>query len=485
MRKKLTLLEQAQVEERKLHLDRLGKAEKSAKDTLTLLAIMLPQYKPQPKQAQFHASAAYEKGLKGGYGSGKTIALCAEAIALAYVNRPRTIILASPSEKIIEETTYRTLKELCDANDLAFDYQSTSGRFTLLFGHDRREHGQILLIGQSFYKGPNIAALGLDEPFSQRRSIVDNLMARVRSHTAQRLEVFWAGTAEPELMEWGVEYFERDHDSAKLFTVTIPTRENRFLPPSYVESLESRFDAKMQEIYLEGKYVLRSANPVYHAFERRKNEERAVEVGSQRSEVGSQKSEMILGFDFNVDPMTCVLIRLIGRTYYQEREFVVHNSSTAEICGAVIAYLCSISDQWSTVNDQRSIIVTGDASGRKRGTRGNLSDYEIIRDAFMKAEIPLSFHVPMENPAVRDRVNYVNKLFETVQFVIDPRCEQSIKDRELVSWKATGEGFVIDKSKKDRTHLSDAADYAVYNTKILIETGDEGGLVQTLPRRRR
>lgn len=456
MAKKLTLLEQALAYEKKLKVDKLEKLSKGIKNNSDLLKILLPNYKPQRKQKLFHKSNAYEKGLKGGYGSGKTIALCAEAIALAYINRPVAVVIASPSEENIEETTYRTLKELCAGNDLPFDYTKTNGCFKIYFGS---EAGLIYLIGQIFYKGPNLAAVGLDEPFSQRKETYENLIARVRNAKAKKLEVFWAGTAEPEKMEWGIDYFEKDVNRDDLFTITIPTKENKYVPGSYIKTLQNKYDAKTQEVYLGGKYILRTSSPVYHAFDRTRN------LMPNLSNKVSAPDELILSFDFNVDPMTAVAVILSKGVFYQLKEFCLSSSNTKELCAAVIVYL-TLTPALSQRG--KSIIITGDATGRKRGTRGYFSDYEIIRDEFTEAGINFYFNVPNENPAVRDRVNFVNKLFESERFFIDEGCTKSIKDRELVSWKQSAEGFIIDKSKKDLTHLSDCGDYAVYNNQLLL-----------------
>ena len=42
--------------------------------------------------------------------------------------------------------------------------------------------------------------------------------------------------------------------------------------------------------------------------------------------------------------------------------------------------------------------------------------------------------------------------------------------RERVGWKNNADGFLIDKSKKDLTHLSDAADYGLWNTRVITDT---------------
>lgn len=106
----------------------------------------------------------------------------------------------------------------------------------------------------------------------------------------------------------------------------------------------------------------------------------------------------------------------------------------------------------------------------------------IIKEWFLNSGIKFTFAVPNENPAVRDRVNYTNKLFEQKRFYICENCKWSIRDRELVGWKRTSsniEGFHIDKSKKDLSHLSDAGDYALWNTRTITdeELQDSGRVI--------
>ena len=122
------------------------------------------------------------------------------------------------------------------------------------------------------------------------------------------------------------------------------------------------------------------------------------------------------------------------------------------------------------------MIVTGDAAGKAKSTKSNKSDYEIIVKEFDDAGIHINIYVPDSNPAIRDRVNYVNMQFANESFIVNDECRITIRDRELVSWKMGADGFSIDKSKAELTHLSDAADYAVYNTQMMTAgEGESGG----------
>lgn len=466
------LLQQALMEEKRLNLlSRFGIKKKLPR--LDELSILLPNYSPQDKQKLFHAAAQRHKGIKGGYGSGKTTAFCAEAIVLAYVNRPHTVVLSYPTEDSAIETGLVMLKQHCRENDIEWSFVKDGGNFKMVFGSGDENVGNIILIGQKFFKGPTVAAVGFDEPFSQRKETYENLIARARAGNAIRQQIFWAGTPEPEEMEWGFEFFEQDHNDSELFTITIPTYENRFLSKGYLKSLENTFDAKTKEVYLLGKYMSLSQGKVYFAFDRAKNASLTVD------DIDNKKSstiEIIISFDFNVDPMTAVEIFIDKQTgnRYQVDEYLIHSSNTDELCESIVNNLL---DKYDI--DNLSIIITGDASGRSKKTASfGRSDYTIIKEWFARSGLRFTLAVPTENPPVRDRVNYANKLFEQKRFYICSNCKWSVRDRELVGWKRSSgnvEGFHIDKSKKDLSHLSDAADYGLWNTRVLVDRALDDG----------
>jgi hypothetical protein len=54
-------------------------------------------YHPLPSQQRFHDSAARFKGFSGPIGSGKSQALCQEAIKLSYQNPGRTGLIGAPT----------------------------------------------------------------------------------------------------------------------------------------------------------------------------------------------------------------------------------------------------------------------------------------------------------------------------------------------------------------------------------------------------
>ena len=55
------------------------------------------EYHPLPSQQRFHESRARFKGFSGPIGSGKSQALCQEALKLTYLNPGRTGLIGAPT----------------------------------------------------------------------------------------------------------------------------------------------------------------------------------------------------------------------------------------------------------------------------------------------------------------------------------------------------------------------------------------------------
>jgi hypothetical protein len=55
------------------------------------------EYTPLPSQRKFHCSKATFKGFSGPIGSGKSQALCQEAIRLSYLNAGRQGLIGAPT----------------------------------------------------------------------------------------------------------------------------------------------------------------------------------------------------------------------------------------------------------------------------------------------------------------------------------------------------------------------------------------------------
>src|ERR1700749_2800613 len=76
------------------------------------------KYQPLPSQKRFHQSTARFKGFSGPIGSGKSAALCQEAIKLSYLNPGRTGLIGAPTYPMLRDATLAALMEALDRNKI-------------------------------------------------------------------------------------------------------------------------------------------------------------------------------------------------------------------------------------------------------------------------------------------------------------------------------------------------------------------------------
>src|SRR5262249_47960870 len=88
-------------------------------------------YSPLESQRRFHASTARFKGFSGPIGSGKSQALCQEAIKLSYLNAGRLGLMGAPTYPMLRDATQAALLEVLDANDIPYDQNKAENSLTM------------------------------------------------------------------------------------------------------------------------------------------------------------------------------------------------------------------------------------------------------------------------------------------------------------------------------------------------------------------
>src|ERR1700685_4068967 len=78
-------------------------------------------YVALPSQKRFHASLARFKGFSGPIGSGKSAALCQEAIRLCVKNPGRTGLIGAPTYPMLRDSTLTALVETLNDRKIPFD----------------------------------------------------------------------------------------------------------------------------------------------------------------------------------------------------------------------------------------------------------------------------------------------------------------------------------------------------------------------------
>jgi len=403
------------------------------------------EYEPLPSQRRFHESRARFKGFSGPIGSGKSQALCQEALKLAYLNPGRTGLIGAPTYPMLRDATQAALIEVLLRNRIPHEWNRAENFLVL-----RETKSRILFRAVEEFerlRGSNLAWFGIDELTYTSQQAWLRLEGRLRDPKASRLCGFAVWT--PKGYDWVYERFL----AAKVAgyeTVIAQAFENRFLLdkiPDYYERLAASYDKRFYEQEVLGQYLDMHAGRVYFAFDRKENVvEREVD----------QERQLLWALDFNVDPMSSVVAQIEDGKVTALDEIVLSRASTQDACEEFRQRFPS---------HEKGLIVYADASGARLQTSGT-SDLAILRkflseEAYRKVE----FRIPKSNPAVRDRVTLVNSKLAAADgersLFVHPRCRELVKDFEQVAYKENS--TIIDKDRDPkRTHLSDALGYLVW-----------------------
>jgi hypothetical protein len=412
------------------------------------------QYAPLDSQAAFNKLDTRIKGFSGPVGSGKSAALCFEAIRLAYLNRGRKGLIAAPTYAMLRDATLTSLLEMLEQYDVEFEHRKSDGELELV-----GSLATILLRSleePERLRGTNLAWFGIDELSYTREEGWIRLEARLRDPRAEVLRGFGVWT--PQGHDWLYKRFI--HQRVQGYgCIRAKAFENRYLldrTPDYYQRLESSYDPRFYQQEVMGEYLNSRSDRVYHCFNR--------EVHVAKAGYDPCKP-LYWALDFNVSPMTSVIAQQSGETLAIVDEIVLDRASTEDACEEFLNRYRG---------HRHRLEIFGDASGNNSHSTGK-SDYSIVKkylsDVGFRA---MTFKIPSKNPAVLSRVRVVNSCMTNalgeVRLQIDPKCKELIKDFEEVLFKP--ESGVIDKTRDlKRTHASDALGYlvwALYGEKAVV-----------------
>lgn len=156
----------------------------------------------------------------------------------------------------------------------------------------------------------------------------------------------------------------------------------------------------------------------------------------------------VASFDFNVEPITCLMAQHGMAWINVFKEYRLMNSDIFELCERIKSDYPEV-----------FLLVTGDASGRSRQaiSKGLRNYYKVIQLELMLR--PKQIVVPLANPSVKNTRVLTNALFAKHPHLrVNPKeCPYFVEDLRNVTVDENGD---IDKGKdKRRTHLLDCWRY--------------------------
>ena len=400
---------------------------------------------PFESQAHFHALKARFKGFSGPVGSGKSKALCYEALRLSYHNPGRTGLLGAPTYRMLKDVTLPALLNIIREQCIPWTFSHTDHVITLL------DNGSIIflrsLANSDALRGTNLCWFGVDELTYTTEHSWHQLEARLRDPEATEYCGFGVWT--PKGTDWVHRRFFATNTADYHAIIARPFENTHILrtnPRFYDVLKDSYCDSEYRKEVL-GEYLTLAHNTVYASFDP------AVHLTSTAR---SPTLPLLWAFDFNVDPMCSIVAQRDGDRLIILDELVLRRSGTEEMC---LEFTNRYGDHPMTVK------IYGDASGHARSTKGS-SDYDIVRRMLSRYGMSsFALVVPRNNPRVADRVALVNGLLSaasgSIRLIIDTKCHELAKDLLELRFKE-GTSIIDKHTDHDRSHLSDALGYLVW-----------------------
>ena len=220
-----------------------------------------------------------------------------------------------------------------------------------------------------------------------------------------------------------------------------PTSTSPFIPASELAAAKKNLDERSFKQEFEASFETMSGR-VYYPFERK------IHVGEYPFDPNNY---IIVGQDFNVDPMSSVIMQLKKDTgeLWCVDEIYIRQSNTPEV-------IDELERRYYRLFPNRIVVFPDPAGGNRSSARGE-SDLQIFRERGIQR-----LHYHRKHPPVADRVNAVNSMLKaadgSVRLKIDKRCTNLIASLEQVIYKPGSRD--VDKSQ-DNEHIADALGYPI------------------------
>ena len=236
---------------------------------------------------------------------------------------------------------------------------------------------------------------------------------------------------------WLFDLYERgiDPNEHAWESFTYKTIEGGNVPEEEIAAARRDLDERQFQQEYEASFVT-YAGVIYYNFSRQHN----VVVNDDFS------NQLLIGMDFNVTPMSAVVMQRTNLGLHALDEIVIYGSNTDEMVQEIRRRY-----------PHQTIIVYPDPAGTQRkSSAGGRTDITILQQA--------GFQVKHRNshPPVRDRINAVNALLLNAdgdrRLTIDPKCKRLIESLEKQTYKPD---TLIPNKDDGFDHLNDAAGYCV------------------------
>jgi len=386
------------------------------------------------KQKQFAICKEPFPAFIGGFGSGKTAAAIARAMALKSHFKDCDVAYYLPTYPLVEDIAYRRFPELLERKGFAYTLNKSSAYIE--FPNSGRIIFRTMENPQRIV-GYEVAHSIVDEldtlPLEKAKDVWNKIIARNRQKCSMPNTVAVATT--PEGFRFVYDRWQKNPAPGYVM-FKVKTADNQDnLPVGYIDNLRNSYPSNLLSAYLDGEFVNLTSGSIYHEFDRFLN-------GSH--ETITSNEPLHIGMDFNVGNMSAsVFVTRATNPHAVDELTGIYDTP---------AMINVIKDRYQG----HAIFVYPDASGNNRkSNNASVTDLTLLRQA--------GFTVlnNAANPAVKDRILSVNGMIcangERRLRVNSDKCPALTEALEKQCYDKNGEP---DK-QSGLDHIVDAAGYFI------------------------
>lgn len=386
--------------------------------------------------------------LYGGGGSGKSV-FAAHKIILRMVGERNHKFLAL--RKVGESVKDSIFAELQAAiEDLGVDYEFQVNKTDRTFTH-LPTNNQILCKGLDEPKKiksiKGITGMWLEEATDFDEADLDQLNIRIRGEKTNYVQFIISFNPIDEDHWLKKRFFDTENNDVTICHSTY--HHNYFLSDVDREQLEKLKERNQlyYEVYCLGKWgIVNKSDKFMYAFS---NEKHVIDHYQPNPHL-----PILISFDFNVSPMTCVIGQEVDDALYIFDE-MSQPGSTEELCELVLS---------KYVNWLFNMDITGDATGynREKALRGNINQYMVIKEVLQLPD--RNIRVRTKNAELKDSRVLCNSVLQHANVFITKNCTQTIIDVKYAAVKINPMTKKLDviKTEQEGRHFFDNFRYHLH-----------------------
>tara|TARA_R110000868_G_C10972548_1_gene770432 strand:- start:22679 stop:24046 length:1368 start_codon:yes stop_codon:yes gene_type:complete len=415
-----------------------------------------------------YSTGIYEQFYSGSIGSAKTIEHIHLIVRHCLENKGACYLMLRRVLKDLKRTSWKVL--LAHLAEMPMYIRSYNiSNLTITFWNGST------IMGDSYDKGDyekfrslELSGADFEEANEAPKEAYEAVKMRVGRVPSVKNNIITSRSNPDEPSHWLYEYFIEDTEHKNKEVFYSLTEQNPFLPKWYIQNLKEDLDPLMARRMLKGEWLSIRGEMPYYAYDSEK------QFKKKEKYIIDPNYPLDFFHDFNIGegkPMSSGYGQMIGDTFHIARTFIVEGFNTDEIIDEMID-----SGALELITKVR---VFGDRNGKNNDTRGNKTDYDIIKSKLQKFRkknqqaISVEMQVPNINPPIRSRQNIVNAhcLNDNGKIRLYIYSEAKMADKGLRLTKLKkGSTYQEDDSKGNEfQHVTTAIGYYIHQYKNSTE----------------